>query len=771
MNFKNETEVVDLDCADVGNHVPWYTGMWVLILEMVIVVIVVSVVYSQFGSFRNRPWWCSVLVILGWSNTMLVAFMIPNDLQSTQYKGCQSTPDDPCTAPVGLVAWQTLNVAWRVQYIMGLVITYILCPFSMNYTHSAQFTVPRRLWEALKAHVLIYGSLLLLGAIGLIYIAVSQQLSWGNLEGVIAGVSLAWALFLLVCFMGFGLEEIPREVWRTSIPDRNRKYFQYRASELANSLEDAEYKLNSSLKLLRKVDSLTNAHDPYRIYVDTIISKCEVYYAKVTTQAGDWPGSSYDELVELHEKILHRRWKLERTQALLQRNYDQAFEQEDIIRAPTWNLSERPVHEHRRIPWQFRQRHLNCCTRCSDGVEYIWYVYMQPYVLKVCALVAALLSLTIVWSETVLWSNSGWDIPSLSPFYYIVKYAQIRYISGQFIVFALLSYIMVCSFSSLLKLRIFDYYHILPHHQSDAHSLLFSAAWLCRLILPIAYNFLLLLNSFHKQGDGSSRELGCQSQTAFETIFLHMGNLADWFAIWLPLGVVILAVCSFFSIHLRIMKLFGIKFFKYFNGDDDQDDHVIYGRDLIDRERSRRLAALSKSRSTLAEYRTDASISFLSSEPRLHSTSGTGSHAPGRSHTLTGSDVFVPPMEEFPEDGGDLEDDDDARPMARTGRPESVASFIGETEPAEHRRPTSTSARFAFFPSSFTKIFSRKRSSSPTPEFLRDDYDDSAYPPRRGQSNANASAAPSRDQTPTDWSLRESSFSQPVRDTASWDDI
>jgi hypothetical protein len=77
----NETRPAGID-EDGHAEMGWATGLWVLAIQILIVLAVVSWVYGQIGSFRKRPWWVTWLSMLGWCNALLVVFMIPNDLLS-----------------------------------------------------------------------------------------------------------------------------------------------------------------------------------------------------------------------------------------------------------------------------------------------------------------------------------------------------------------------------------------------------------------------------------------------------------------------------------------------------------------------------------------------------------------------------------------------------------------------------------------------------------------------------------------------------------------
>ena len=49
----------------------------------------------------------------------------------------------------------------------------------------------------------------------------------------------------------------------------------------------------------------------------------------------------------------------------------------------------------------------------------------------------------------------------------------------QLFVFIPVMYIAVCAYTSLFRLRVFNYYHLVPYKMSNSVSLLFSAAYVC----------------------------------------------------------------------------------------------------------------------------------------------------------------------------------------------------------------------------------------------------------------------------------------------------
>jgi hypothetical protein len=82
-----------------------------------------------------------------------------------------------------------------------------------------------------------------------------------------------------------------------------------------------------------------------------------------------------------------------------------------------------------------------------------------------------------------------------------------------------LVYMLACAYFTVLKLAMFSFFHVVPHH-TDAPSLLLSASLFCRYSAPICYNFLSLLPVVHRGGKESVFE---------QAMGQHLPNVAIMF--------------------------------------------------------------------------------------------------------------------------------------------------------------------------------------------------------------------------------------------------
>lgn len=150
-----------------------------------------------------------------------------------------------------------------------------------------------------------------------------------------------------------------------------------------------------------------------------------------------------------------------------------------------------------------------------------------------------------------------------------------------------IAYMCVCTYYTVFKVRVLNYYYLAPHHHTDEYSLIFSGMLLCRLTPPMCLNFLGLIHLDTHVTSETNRV-----ETAYTEIMGHMdviSIIANGFNIYFPILICVLCLATYFHLGSRVLHSLG---FEQFLGDDDiTADLVEEGRDLIKRERGRRQRA------------------------------------------------------------------------------------------------------------------------------------------------------------------------------------
>ena len=92
--------------------------------------------------------------------------------------------------------------------------------------------------------------------------------------------------------------------------------------------------------------------------------------------------------------------------------------------------------------------------------------------LRAVSIIAMLLSCMIVWSEVTFFSIH----PPLSLFAVFVNLAKSRYsyFALECTCLITICYLSLCTYYTVFKIRVLNYYYLASNHQSDEYTLLFS---------------------------------------------------------------------------------------------------------------------------------------------------------------------------------------------------------------------------------------------------------------------------------------------------------
>jgi len=113
------------------------------------------------------------------------------------------------------------------------------------------------------------------------------------------------------------------------------------------------------------------------------------------------------------------------------------------------------------LHYSFRQPRTFKYAYIVDTFEYYWEMYLHPVAYYVLGGGATLLSLLIVWCEITLEVNKG--VVDLSPFSHLISALHMKGFGKQVFCFIPLAYMAVCAYTTLFKIKLFNYYRIVPH--------------------------------------------------------------------------------------------------------------------------------------------------------------------------------------------------------------------------------------------------------------------------------------------------------------------
>ncbi|KAJ3410939.1 LMBR1 domain-containing protein 2 [Chytridiales sp. JEL 0842] len=418
-----------------------------------------------------------------------------------------------------------------------------------SWVRSGDFYFGSKLYHAIKDNVIYYAVLGVLGVVFLVYMLVAVKFRKEDLMTFLMAAANAWGLLLSTVMLGYGLVEIPRSLWYSSSTRWSLRYLELQAPKAKEAVVDSEAEIYEIARDLATISKKMEASDPLRKHVDFLLEKCPLALDERAADDAD----SRDQPVNIDRlKDVHARIKY-------------------------------AVGVHRRNEAIFRSSMLNVT---KDNYEitklrilWWWYIYIKPISIKTISILCIIASLVIVWSESTFQVTS---VPLSIP-RFMLKSDYISVATLEIVSMSFLLYICTCAYSTLFKIKIFDYYVIVPEHNTDEPSLLFVGAYLCRLTFPLCYNFLNMVGD-----DENSVFVKYQGKAADLTPLL-----GDGFNTWVPLLVLIFAIITLLNLYGRILSLFKVKNYFYEEVAKNESEDVDQGRQVISQARvaeERRLA-------------------------------------------------------------------------------------------------------------------------------------------------------------------------------------
>jgi len=564
-------------------------------VEFIAVLIITIIILHQYGNLKKQHILVTLAVFTSWLFSFLIVFILPLDVSNTFYLDCLNKNHNENTTYKCVVPWshmpvQVLPDLWRTIYWSSQILSWFLLPMMQSYAYAGNFTVWGKIKTAIYENLLWYGSYLVIFGALLIYVAVKPNLNLNaeNLKLILITASNTWGLLLLIFLMGYGLVELPRNAWNMSKPHHRLEQIYFQISKLSTEKEDADEDLAEVLSQVKKASEEIRYNANNRKYIDTIIDKCPEgsteLFSKGTDDFQDYSsgGSSTDlslkNLMKIHKKVIVTSHNAHRTQVQWNAALKLAFYLEDVETNKT--------NPERTFKSSFSDHYT--VSRVKLQLHWFWEIQLKPIFFKLLCLILIFFSALLVWSETTFFSTD----PTLSVFAILIKSSGMDYLYLNIEVVSCLTiaYMCMCTYYTVFKIKVFNFYYFAPNHQTDANSLLFSGLLLCRLTYALCLNFLAMI---HLDGHvtGNNEHNGGQKtnvETQFTEFMGHMDLLsfiAKGLNVYYPMIVLLVCICTFFSLGKRCLHLVGIE--QFLAEDDFSADYVREGKEIVRREKRR----------------------------------------------------------------------------------------------------------------------------------------------------------------------------------------
>ncbi len=146
-----------------------------------------------------------------------------------------------------------------------------------GFADAGDFSVLGKLRTSLRVNLrfwMIMGSLAL---VGLLFLLFTGRLNGIDLYKTAIIASNTYGLIAIMVLLGYGLVEIPRNVWRRSFPEARLRWHHYRVGKAAERLQTASHDLQRLLQVVQATSGPISRRDPLRRYMDIIVRFVEHY--------------------------------------------------------------------------------------------------------------------------------------------------------------------------------------------------------------------------------------------------------------------------------------------------------------------------------------------------------------------------------------------------------------------------------------------------------------------------------------------------------------
>ncbi|VAI72080.1 unnamed protein product [Triticum turgidum subsp. durum] len=385
-----------------------------------------------------------------------------------------------------------------------------IIPTIKGYEDAGDFTVKERLKTSIRANLLYYEIVGSIGFFGIVLIIIMHH-DWG---GAILGFAMAcsntFGLVTGAFLLGFGLSEIPKDIWRNADWTRRQKILSHMVAKMTVKLDNARQEYCNAITVVQATSKQMSKRDPLRPFMDII----DNMLAQMLRDDPLFKLSGGNKLAEndmdydTDEKTmaaLRRRLRIAheeycRCKSKYTTSVMEALELEDTVTN---------YEQHDADGWKYvsdlRESRSGTLGSFLDHIAHI----KTYFIMKLCKHVVYIpiyMSAILLAEATLLPTGVH-----LSLFSVLINAAGKQEILVQVVAFAPLMYMCICTYYPLFRIGMMVVYSLTPG-QTSSVSLLMICSMVARYAPAISYNFLNLVH------------LGGDVRTTFEK---RMGSIDD----------------------------------------------------------------------------------------------------------------------------------------------------------------------------------------------------------------------------------------------------
>ncbi|KAK2954675.1 putative LMBR1-like membrane protein [Blattamonas nauphoetae] len=529
------------------------------------IVIVVIVFYNYLSPIKRGPWVCVVWCIFSWIMTLSYICFLPADYNLHLRRECIREERSDCGSYSTFLNNKTaFKIIWNIIYWGNFLNVWVTVPFFQSYYKSGGFTKAQRSLDSIKENIVTYLLMLTAAVVAVIVLLSTKMFTFERLLGVAMALASFLTLSLYVVTLGYGLIDLPRLLWRKGSIKTTKDNHAFRAARYFESLKKESENLAHSTRL---VQELIDNYEPDGIH-DHYIEDLNTELAMSNELLQGVLGSS--SLDQLKIDVLFNPSGADTSRALKQRieNFRRQREidlggaefadlERSITRSQlkTFKKHKKQLRQGRWIVSKSTWSFLNHSNSYNTIVDYnnnaTKEVGFQRFLIKTrynkvtlvlirsTAVIMFLFSLLIIWGESVMFIQK-YDLSPIS----LLLHAKPLHSWNILFMFIFLFYSAICALSSLIRLRLFNIYRLVPH-QSDPPSLFFLACYASMFMSPLCQNALVFLHA-DKEGQSFYGDV--------ISVMNVIPIIGTYFQLYFPLVILLVAILAFFNLTDRILS-------------------------------------------------------------------------------------------------------------------------------------------------------------------------------------------------------------------------
>lgn len=535
-----------------------------LVLGAVLVFLLTWVALHHFTQ-REVGWFAFLGSLTGFSLSFLIILLVPYDISQTLSGG------DKVLMPF----------SWDMMYWASFLLCWVTYPLLSEYEAASGFTVAGRLMSLRSTWCGLYvaGTVLLL--LCLVVGGFSVLAPW------CLAMANAWALLVSSLLMAYGLVAVPRQFWRQASPSFELKRLYCSAVALDEARLGTQYELQDTIAEARLETAQRSAQfwDPSleRAFalLQLTMEECELLHLELTNGVPGRPhqpacGSTprrleqaedvaprVDYLAQLHGALRQASIEARRTACRWEELINRCLLLEDIEENLLPSILETSTL------WTWGPLRWLCqlpvLRTAWHKLVVLWLSILRSRVLRLVALATGALSVLILSRQIMLFfdMNGPWAFGSLT--------------QGTQAVYVLtLGYLVGTTYWSSFRWRAAGWYGLYSNRNTDTGSLLWCATLLSRLVTPLSYHFLLLI-----QAKGTSFQAALDEMDVVPTL-LPSNKI-------FILILLCLVLCHFLNVYSKILQMFSLDNLDFDIAESAPSNETLSeGRRLVELARRRR---------------------------------------------------------------------------------------------------------------------------------------------------------------------------------------